>query len=93
MRWLLLLLLCGVTSAVEIRGCPVYEFWSIGHSINHPGERRSHLVQWLVNNEGRCRSADYEVLWSRLGEWAGTADSAEIRVLIIRGYEKALRKE
>jgi len=33
------------------------------------------------------------VIWNNLAEWAGTADSAETRGLIIHGYKEALERE
>jgi hypothetical protein len=33
------------------------------------------------------------VIWNNLGEWAGTADSAELRTKVIHGYKDALERE
>ena len=33
------------------------------------------------------------VIWNNLAEWAGTADSAEVRAKVIYGYKDALERE
>jgi hypothetical protein len=51
------------------------------------------MVAWLKNNAQYCKSTDYVVIWNNLSEWAGTADSAETRALIIHGYKEAQERE
>ena len=48
---------------------------------------------WLTNNVRFCRSQDLAVIWNNLAEWAGTADSAELRTKVIHGYKDALERE
>ena len=48
---------------------------------------------WLTNNARFCRSQDFVVIWNNLSEWAGTADSSEIRAKVIHGYKDALERE
>lgn len=93
MRWLLLLLLLALVGAVAKNGCYVREFYSIGYTLHNPSERHQQMIAWLKNNEPHCGSADYVILWNNLAEWAGTADSAETRALIIYGYQEALKRE
>ena len=94
MRWLLLLLLLLLlVGAVAKNGCHVREFYGIGYKIHNPSERHQQMIAWLKNNAAHCASADYVVLWNNLAEWAGTADSAETRGLIIYGYQEALKRE
>ena len=93
MRWLLLLLLLGLAGAMAKSGCYVREFWSIGYTIHNPSDRHLQMVQWLKNNAPHCKSSDYVVIWNNLAEWAGTADSAETRSLVIHGYKDALERE
>lgn len=93
MRWLLLLLLLALVGAVAKNGCYVREFYGIGYTIHNPSERHQQMIAWLKNNEQYCGSADYVILWNNLAEWAGTADSAETRALIIYGYQEALKRE
>jgi hypothetical protein len=93
MRWFLLLLLLGLVGAVAKSGCHVREFYGIGYTIHNPSERHLQMVAWLKNNAPYCKAADYVVIWNSLAEWAGTADSAETRELIIRGHKDALDRE
>jgi len=94
MRWLIMLLLVlGLVGAVAKSGCHVREFYGIGYTIHNPSERHQQMIQWLKNNAPHCRSQDYVVIWNNLSEWAGTADSAETRSLIIHGYKDALERE
>jgi hypothetical protein len=93
MRWLILLLLLGLVSATAKDGCRVREFWSIAHSIHNPSERHQQLSMWLTNNAKFCRSQDLSVIWNNLSEWAGTADSSEVRAKVIYAYKEAIERE
>lgn len=93
MRWLLLLLLLALVGAVAKNGCYVREFYGIGYTIHNPSERHQQMIAWLKNNAPHCGSEDYVILWNNLAQWAGTADSAETRELIIYGYQEALKRE
>jgi len=93
MRWLVLLLLLGLAGATAKTGCYVREFWSIAWTIHNPSERHRQMVMWIKNNAVHCKSSDFIVIWNNLSEWAGTADSAETRALIIHGYKDALERE
>ena len=94
MRWLILLLLVlGLVGAVAKNGCHVREFYGIGYTIHNPSERHQQMIAWLKNNAAFCKASDYVVIWNNLAEWAGTADSAETRGLIIHGYKDALERE
>ena len=93
MRWLILLLLLGLVGAVAKSGCYVREFWSIAWTIHNPSERHQQMSMWLTNNVQFCRSQDLTVIWNNLSEWAGTADSAELRTKVIQGYKNALERE
>ena len=93
MRWLLLLLLLALVGAVAKNGCYVREFYGIGYTIHNPSVRHQQMIAWLKNNEQQCGSADYVIIWNNLAEWAGTADSAETRALIIHGYQEAQKRE
>ena len=93
MRWFILLLLLGLVGAVAKNGCHVREFWSIAWTIHNPSERHQQMSMWLTNNAPHCRSQDYVAIWNNLSEWAGTADSAELRIKVIHGYKDALERE
>jgi len=93
MRWLTLLLLLVIAGASSKQGCQVREFWSIAWTIHNPSERHQQMSMWLTNNIRFCRSQDLTVIWNNLSEWAGTADSAELRTKVIHGYKDALERE
>ena len=93
MRWLILLLLFGLVGAVAKNGCHVREFYSIAWTIHNPSERHQQMLMWLTNNVRFCRSQDLTVIWNNLSEWAGTADSAELRGKVVHGYKDALERE
>ena len=93
MRWLILLLLLGLVGAVAKNGCYVREFYGIGYTIHNPSERHQQMSMWLTNNAKFCRSQDFTVIWNNLSEWAGTADSSELRTKVIHGYKEALERE
>jgi hypothetical protein len=93
MRWLLLPLLLVLAGAVAKNGCHVREFYGIGYTVHDPTLRHKEMVAWLNRNAQYCKTEDYVVIWNNLPMWAGTADSAEARALILRGYEEALNRE
>ena len=93
MRWLILLSLLVIAGASSKQGCHVREFYGIGYTIHNPSERHQQMIQWLKNNASFCKASDFVVIWNNLSEWAGTADSAETRALIIHGYKDAIERE
>jgi len=93
MRWLILLLLLVLAGAVAKNGCHVREFYSIACTIHNPAERHQQMSMWLTNNVRFCRSQDLAVIWNNLSEWAGAADSAELRGKVVHGYKDALDRE
>ena len=93
MRWLILLLLFGLVGAIAKNGCYVREFYSIAWTIHNPSERHQQMSMWLTNNVPFCRSQDLVVIWNNLSEWAGSADSAELRAKVVHGYKDSLERE
>jgi hypothetical protein len=93
MRWLALLLLLGLVGAVAKSGCHVREFYGIGYTVHDPTERHKEMVAWLSQNAQYCKASDYVVIWNNLSEWAGTADSTQLRGLVIHGYKDAEQRE
>ena len=93
MRWLILLLLLGLVGATAKSGCHVREFYGIAYTVHDPTLRHREMMAWLTNNVKFCRSQDLTVIWKNLAEWAGTADSAELRTKVIHGYKDALERE
>jgi hypothetical protein len=51
------------------------------------------MSDWLTRNAQHCKAQDYVVIWNALAEWAGTADSTELRGKVIQGYQDAERRE
>jgi hypothetical protein len=51
------------------------------------------MIAWLTKHQNLCKSTDFIVIWNNLSEWAGTADSHEIRALVISGYKTAIHRE
>jgi hypothetical protein len=93
MRWFILLLLLGLVGAVAKSGCHVREFYGIGYTKHDPTERHKDMLLWLDRNAPHCKASDYIVIWNNLSEWAGAADSAELRTKVIHGYKDALERE
>jgi hypothetical protein len=93
MRWLILLLLLGLVGAVAKNGCHVREFYGIAYTIHNPSERHQQMIAWLKNNAPHCKTDDYVVIWNNLSEWAGTADSVQLRAKVIHGYKDAEQRE
>jgi len=93
MKWILLaILLLALTSSAEDK-CSVREFYGIAYTIHNPTERHMQMSQWLINHKDLCSSNDMVVIWNNISEWAGAADSAEIRHKIVYAYKEALKRE
>jgi len=90
MRWLILLMLLGLVGAVAKSGCHVREFYGIGYTVHDPTQRHKEMLAWLIHNAEQCKTTDYVIIWNNLPDWAGTADTAQLRSKIIYGYKDAL---
>jgi predicted restriction endonuclease len=93
MRWLILLLLLGLVGATSKDLCSVREFYGIAYTVHNPSERHQQMSAWLTKHKSLCKSSDMTVIWNNLSEWAGAADSAELRHKVIQGYKNALERE
>ena len=93
MRWLILILLFGLVGAVAKNGCHIREFYGIGYLTHDPTQRHKEMLAWLIENADHCKTEDYVVIWNNLSEWAGSADSVQLRSKIIHGYKDALDRE
>jgi hypothetical protein len=92
-RWVAALVL---TLALQSTGkdlCSVREFYGIAYTIHNPSERHQQMSVWLTNHQHLCKSTDMVVIWNNLSEWAGSADSAELRHKVIIAYKNALERE
>jgi len=93
MKWIAsAILLLALASSAEDK-CSVREFYSIAYTLHNPTERHMQMSRWLTNHKDLCSSKDMVVIWNNLSEWAGAADSAEIRHKIVQGYKDALKRE
>jgi hypothetical protein len=93
MRWLILLLLLGLVGATSKDLCSVREFYGIAYTVHNPTERHQQMSAWLTKHKTLCKSSDMTVIWNNLSEWAGAADSAELRHKIVIAYKDALERE
>lgn len=91
MRVLLVVFLALTAFAQTI--CNVQEFYTIAHTIHNPSERHYNLLKWLQSNGDKCNKKQLITIWNNLPQWAGTADSAEIRQKITSLYLTLLAKE
>jgi len=94
MRWLILLLLVlGLVGATAKDACHVREFYGIAYTVHNPTERHQKMSAWLTKHQNLCKSSDMTVIWNNLSEWAGSADSAELRHKVVIAYKNALERE
>ena len=93
MKWIVLFfcLLLPIASAEKRTSCQKEELYSIAWTMHVPDERHRAMLKWFDNST--CSSQDYTTIWNALPELAGTSDSALLRAKVIKGYEKALKKE
>jgi len=91
MRWFLLsvLLLAGATAGEK---CLLTDFYGLSW-INDPTLRHMELSRWLTTNGDSCSSEQLVLLWNRLAEWSGAADSAELRGKVLYYYARARARE
>lgn len=90
---LLTLGLLASTPSSSSDNCSVREFYGIAYSVHNPSERHQQMSIWLTNHQYLCKSTDMIVIWNNLSEWAGSADSAELRHKVISAYKNAVAKE
>jgi len=93
MKWIIsaVLLLALASSAGD--KCSVREFYGIAYTIHNPTERHQQMSAWLSKHKDLCSSNDMLVIWNNLSEWAGTADSVELRGKVVHNYKDALKRE
>jgi len=88
MRWALIALLAASLLVSAQSRCVVSELYRIGYTLHDPTERHARMVKWLESEGKRCSKEQLAVIWNNLAEWAGTADSAELRQRVIDLYKK-----
>lgn len=72
--------------------CSVNEFYRIGWTEHDPTERHREMIRWLEHIGPGCSKDELVVIWNNLAEWAGTADSAQLRHRVIELYERLPKK-
>jgi hypothetical protein len=92
-KWVAALVLVLALHSTGKDLCSVREFYGIAYTIHNPSERHQQMSAWLTNHQHLCKSTDMVVIWNNLSEWAGSADSAELRHKVIIAYKNALGRE
>ena len=90
---LLTLGLLASTTSSSIDNCSVREFYGIAHTVHNPTERHQQMSAWLTKHQYLCKSSDMTVIWNNLSEWAGSADSAELRHKVVIAYKNGVARE
>ena len=93
MRWLLLPLMLLLAGATAKDMCIVSDFYGLAWTLHNPSERHQRLSQWLTTNGTSCSSEQLVTIWNNLAEWAGAADSAELRGKVLYFYAQAVERE
>ena len=93
MKWLIAIVLTLSLHSAGQDLCSVREFYAFAYGTHDPTERHKKMIAWLTKHQHLCKSTDFIVIWNNLSEWAGTADSHEIRAFVISGYKIALKRE
>jgi len=92
MRWFWLLPISFVLWASAKSPCIVTDFYALSW-IGEPTLRHMELSRWLTTNGDNCSSTDLAGIWNKLAEWAGVADSAELRGKVLYYYARARERE
>ena len=92
-KWLIAIVLTLSLQSTGKDLCSVREFYSIAWGIHDPTERHRLMAEWLTKHQNLCKSTDFLVIWNNISEWGGTADSHNLRALIISGYKTALDRD
>jgi hypothetical protein len=72
--------------------CIVTDFYALSW-IGEPTMRHMELSRWLTTNGDNCSSSELAGIWNKLAEWAGVADSAELRGKVLYYYARARERE
>ena len=92
-KWFVVILLTAVLLVSAQSGCNVSEFAALGFMLHNPSERHQNMLRWLHHNGARCDKEQLIAIWNNLPNWAGTADSAEMRHRIVTLYTELLERE
>jgi hypothetical protein len=93
MRWSLIPLVLLLAGATAKETCLISDFYGLAWTLHNPSERHQRLSQWITVNGDSCNSGQLVVIWNNLSEWAGVADSAELRSKVLYYYARAVERE
>jgi hypothetical protein len=93
MRWIVVLLLLFLAGAASKPPCVIADFYGLAWTLHNPSERHQRLAQWLMTNGDSCTAEQLVVIWNNMAEWAGVADSAELRGKVLYYYARAVERE
>lgn len=92
MRFLVVVFLTVTLLVSAKTQCLLTDFYAISW-ISEPTMRHMQLSMWLTTNGDSCTSEQLVNLWNKLSEWAGVADSAELRGKVLYYYARARERE
>jgi hypothetical protein len=92
MKWLWVILVTATLLVSAQSRCLVTDFYAISW-INEPTLRHMQLSRWLTTNGDSCSAEQLVGIWNNLAQWAGAADSAELRGKVLYYYARAAERE
>lgn len=94
MRWIIVLLtIFLIGTAATKQGCYLDEFYMIAWTVHNPSDRHQMMIKWLDTNGKFCTVEDYSTIWNNVAEWAGTADTPQLRYKITQGFTAAIERQ
>lgn len=92
MKWLLVILVTATLLVSAQSKCLVTDFYALSW-INDPTVRHMQLSRWLTTNGDTCTTEQLVGIWNNLAQWAGAADSQELRGKVLYYYARAAERE
>lgn len=92
MKWLWVILVTATLLVSAQSQCLVTDFYALSW-INDPTLRHMQLSRWLTTNGDSCSAKQLVGIWNNLAQWAGAADSAELRGKVLYYYSRAVERE
>tara|TARA_R110000868_G_scaffold401805_1_gene677483 strand:+ start:61 stop:345 length:285 start_codon:yes stop_codon:yes gene_type:complete len=92
MKWLWVILVTATLLVSAQSRCLVTDFYALSW-INDPTLRHMQLSRWLTTNGDSCSAEQLVGIWNNLAQWAGAADSAELRGKVLYYYARAVERE
>jgi len=91
MKWLFIILVTAIFVVSAKGQCEVTDFYALSWT-GDPTVRHMELLRWLTTNGDACTPEKLVGIWNKLSEWAGTADSAELRGKVLYYYSRAVER-